>query len=89
MIDGLSKFKLKNEHYHEGSKTIFTDLTACLKATSQWVMELSKSGSLYEDEEFGPSEEDPFGQKSIYYDQVMPGYPLPEDIVWLRMHEIS
>ena len=44
---------------------------------------------MWKDSDFGVSDQDPLGERSVYYDQVTPGGVPPEDIIWLRTTQIS
>ncbi len=75
---------MKSEHYFKGHKTIFTDLMAVLKHSAEVVDKLNKNSKLFEDPDFGPHDDDEYGDHSMYLDGVTPGAVLPEDVVWLR-----
>jgi hypothetical protein len=49
-----------------------------------------KDGETWNDPEFGPTEKDPFGAKSMYFsdNDVPSGCPPPENVVWMRIQNI-
>ena len=87
--DYLSKVTISDSDRMNGSRTIINDPVKCLKACVDIVKRLeAKKGSLYDDDEFGPTPSDPHGQNSIMYDNPFMGAPTPEDVSWIRPQEI-
>ncbi len=84
MWKDLKNFKIKREHLHEGKQTICTDLLTTLKICSDLAQKLAKKKHKYDDPDFGPSSDDVYGEKALYYEGVTPGGILPEDVIWLR-----
>lgn len=81
--------QLTDKDYFRGIKTILNSETAALKVVEDIFNNLP-SGSNWDDPDFGPSEEDPNGVKSIYYTEPFPkGLLNPENITWRRPADIS
>jgi hypothetical protein len=75
-----------------GKKTIINDPLKALKRCLEIVASIKqkKSGRmLFDDEEFGPNINDPFGFDSISFDPPYRGAPNKEDVAWCRLIEIS
>lgn len=64
-------------------------MMAALKRATEWSNNLCSKHKKFIDFEFGPNEDDEYGEKALYYDGVSPGGILPEDIIWLRPEQIS
>ena len=52
--------------------------------TLEWSKDCIENKKKFDDFEFGPNQEDEYGEWALYLDGVTPGGILPEDIIWLR-----
>jgi len=101
ILNHLKKIELKPENFFMEKKTIVNDVVSALKVGIELSAALTKpqnvkqsaqgktGGGKFEDPEFGPRADDPFGKSAIYFDEVEPGMVDPEEIVWLRPEQIS
>ncbi len=48
-----------------------------------------KGESVFTDPDFGPQEKDDLAQDSLYFEDIPTGYPLPKNMRWLRLNQIS
>ncbi|EAS01497.1 calpain family cysteine protease (macronuclear) [Tetrahymena thermophila SB210] len=69
-------------------QTILNDELPTLKKALEIVKNL-KPGEMWNDPEFGPTESDPYGSKSMYFsdNDIPTGCPPPENVEWLRIGE--
>ena len=85
----FQEYQIKKEDYFEGKKTIFTNIHAVMKYTSDLIDQLNKKNAKFDDPEFGPIDGDESGAKSLYFEDPIPGGISPDDIIWLRTEQIS
>lgn len=89
----MDKIKIDpSKDFFLGKKTIINDPLKALKRCLEIVTSIKqrKSGRmLFDDEEFGPNINDPFGFDSISFDPPYRGAPNKEDVAWCRLSEIS
>jgi hypothetical protein len=89
-IDIFTELSKLEEKRYQNFKYIFNCPLNALKACLEITRELERSKSVYfTDPEFGPTDTDKYGKQSIYFADTLPGYPQPEDMNWLRLHEIA
>ncbi|CAK89170.1 unnamed protein product (macronuclear) [Paramecium tetraurelia] len=70
--------------------TIFNSDLACLRYVYEEISKLEQNpGAKWEDPDFGPTKEDPYGSKSMYFadNDVPEGAPQPKECKWLRPEE--
>ena len=48
-----------------------------------------KGESVFSDPDFGPQDKDDLAQESLYFEDIPSGYPLPQNMRWLRLNQIS
>lgn len=86
MLESLSHM---DDSRFGGFKYVFNCPFAALKECLKIVQKLqNENNPVFEDPEFGPSDSDKYGGLSVYHEQVLPGYPHPEDMSWLRPCQI-
>lgn len=88
--DCFEKFEIVEGQEVKGKwKTILNSESACIRMCLEILLSL-RGSEKWTDYEFGPCKEDPSGGRSLYsYDnEIPPGCPEPEDVVWLRPEEI-
>ena len=86
MLESLSQM---DDSRFGGFKNVFNCPFAALKECLKIVQTLqNENNPVFEDPEFGPNDSDKYGGLSVYHEQVLPGYPHPEDMTWLRPSQI-
>ncbi len=44
---------------------------------------------MFSDPDFGPQDKEDDAAESLYFEDIPSGYPKPENMVWLRLNQIS
>ena len=86
--DIMSEYELKEEDRFLGKNSIFNSQIACLKYCHEVTKKL-KDNELWNDPDFGPTSEDPYGEGALYTGERPPGFAEAEDTKWCRPFEIA
>ena len=46
----------------------------------------SKGETVFTDPDFGPQDKDDLAQQDLYFEEIPPGYPQPQNMRWLRLN---
>lgn len=83
--DSPATYQITDADYFRNCKTILNSEVAALAEAERYFNQCERSGELWDDPDFGPTEDDPHGAKSLYYTGETPrGHVEVEEITWER-----